>query len=96
MASKEGKTRKPKKVEKVEVKPEYVNAQLEVNLLSDIIMKAKSELIKEKYLTPYRVAQKYGVKISTARRLLKILASEGLLRLVGGTRRVPIYVPKGS
>ncbi|MCX8195855.1 MAG: hypothetical protein N3F67_02085 [Acidilobaceae archaeon] len=92
--SKEKSPKKVKKQEKVEVKPEYVQALLETNLSQEIITKAKGELPKEKFLTPYRVAQKYGIKISAAKRLLKILAGEGILERAGGNRRTTIYLPR--
>ncbi|MFN4046328.1 MAG: hypothetical protein ACK4H7_03200 [Acidilobaceae archaeon] len=95
MASRESKGKKPKKVEKVaEVKGAYVDALVETGLAPDLIEKARREVVKEKYLTPFRVAQKYGIKVSTARRLLKILAGEGVITLHSSGRRAPIYVPK--
>jgi len=93
--SKESKARKAKAPAKAEgVRPEYIQALLETGLTPDLIEKARRELVKEKYVTPFRVAQKYGIKVSTARRLLRILAGEGLLSLVSGTRRARIYVPR--
>jgi small subunit ribosomal protein S25e len=90
--AKEKKARKPVKVE--EVKESHLMAMVETGLPSDLINKARVELVKEKFLTPFRVAQRYGVKISTARRLLRILAEEGLLVLVAGNRRSRVYVAR--
>ncbi|MCS7107403.1 MAG: hypothetical protein NZ902_04800 [Acidilobaceae archaeon] len=92
--SKEKAPKRAKKQEKVELKPEYVQAQLETNLSQEILVKAKAELPKEKYVTPFKVAQKYGIKISTAKRLLKILAGEEVLVRAGGNRRAPIFSPR--
>jgi len=93
--SKESKARKARKPAKAEgVKPEYIQALLETGLTPDLIEKARGELVREKYVTPFKVAQRYGIKVSTARRLLRILAGEGLLSLVSGTRRTRIYVPR--
>lgn len=95
MASKEPKGRKPRKVERAaEVKGAYVTALVEAGLAPDLIEKARRDVVKEKYLTPFRVAQKYSIKVSAARRLLKILADEGVITLYSGSRRTPIYVPK--
>ncbi|MEN2999150.1 MAG: hypothetical protein ABDH61_01025 [Acidilobaceae archaeon] len=92
--SKERAPKKAKKQEKVELKPEYLQAQLETNLSQEILTKAKAELPKEKYVTPYKVAQKYGIKVSAAKRLMKILASEEVLARSGGNRRTPIFSPR--
>lgn len=98
MSAKEAKgQKKVKKVERVEVKPEYIAAQVETNLPQEIIQKAKVELPKEKFVTAYRVAQRYGIKISAAKRLLKILSQEGIMKKApGSSRRTLIYVPAGS
>lgn len=90
--AKEKKARKPVKVE--EVKESHLMAMVETGLPSDLIDKARVELAKEKFVTPFRVAQRYGVKVSTARRLLRILVEEGVLTLLSGNRRSRIYVPK--
>ncbi len=95
MSSKGVKEKKVKKPVKTEgVKESYVLALLETGLSQDLIEKAKVELVKEKFLTPFRVAQKYGIKISAARRLLRILADEGLLTLISGNRRTRVYVAR--
>ncbi len=95
MASSESKGKKPKKAEKAaEVKGTYVTALVETGLAPDLIERAKKDIVKEKYLTPFRVAQKYNIKVSAARRLLKILADEGTIILYSSSRRTPIYVPK--
>lgn len=95
MSSKGAKERKARKPARVgEVKESYLTALVETGLSQDLIEKARVELVKEKFLTPFRVAQRYGVKISTARRLLRILAEEGLLVLVAGNRRSRVYVAR--
>jgi len=90
--AREKKVKKPVKVE--EVKESHILALVETGLQRDLIEKARVELVKEKFLTPFRVAQKYGIKISTARRLLKILVEEGLLTLLTGNRRTRVYVAR--
>jgi len=90
--AKEKKARKPVKVE--EVKESHLMAMVETGLSSDLIDKARVELAKEKFVTLFRVAQRYGIKVSTARRLLRILVEEGVLTLLSGNRRSRIYVPK--
>lgn len=90
--ARERRARKPVKVE--EVKESYVAAVVETGLPRDLIDKAKVELVKEKFVTPFRVAQRYGVKVSAAKRLLRILVDEGVLKPLSGNRRVRIYVPR--
>jgi small subunit ribosomal protein S25e len=62
----------------------------------ELIERAKRDLRRESHLTPFRLAQRYDVTISVAKKILKILEEEGLIVRVGGTRRSPIYVPKGK
>ena len=59
-----------------------------------LLAKARRELARGRYYTPFKVAQRYGVTITVARKILKILEEEGVLVRYSGTRRSPIYVPK--
>ncbi len=59
-----------------------------------LLQKARRELSRGRYHTPYRVAQRYGVTISIAKRILRILEEEGVLVRYSGTRRTPIYLPR--
>jgi len=38
------------------------------------------------------LALQYSIKISTARKLLKIANKQGLIKLYSGGRRTPIYI----
>ncbi len=71
-------------------------AEYDVALPAELLERAKKDLRRESHLTPLRLAQRYDVSISTAKRILKALEEEGLVVRVGGTRRTPIYVPKGK
>jgi len=51
------------------------------------------ELAKQPYVTPYLVANMFGLKLSAAKRALRELESRGMLKLVSANRRVRIYVP---
>ncbi len=44
-----------------------------------------------KVLTPYTLAQAYEIKISTAKKLLRLAAKKGLIILYSGGR-TPIYI----
>ncbi len=69
-------------------------AEYDVSLPKELLDRAKRDLRKEKYITPYRLSQKYNVTLSTARKIINALVEEGLIVKFGGTRRTPIYVPK--
>ncbi len=61
-----------------------------------LVERARKELVKTKYMTPFKLAQRYGINIGLARKILKMLEDEGILVKYSGTRRSPIYVPKGK
>lgn len=63
----------------------------------DIIPPSKEELNKfissSKIITPYMIAEKFNIKLSIAKQILKDLVNEGILSIVGGDNRIRIYVP---
>lgn len=65
-----------------------------VELTPQFIERAKRELVREKWLTPYKVAQKYGITVSLAKKLLRELEAQGVLVLFSRNRRAPVYLPK--
>ncbi len=68
-------------------------AEYDVSLPKELLERAKKDLRREKYLTPYRLSQKYNVTLSTARKIIRALEEEGLIVRFGGSRRTPVYVP---
>ena len=46
-----------------------------------------------KYVTPYVLAEKFGFRLSLAKRLLSDFVSQGLLKVVAGDNRLRIYAP---
>lgn len=62
-------------------------------LSEELVRKVAKDVAGMKYITPYLVAEKHGIPISTARRVLKLLEAEGLVKLLSPGRRTPIYVP---
>jgi len=60
---------------------------------SKLLERAKKEVPKMKYVTPYRLSKRYDITFSMAKKILRILESEGLIVRYSGTRRTPIYVP---
>jgi len=69
-------------------------AEYDVSLPDELLERARKEVRREKYLTPFKVHQKYNVSLSTARKLLRALEEEGVLIKFTANRRSPIYVPK--
>jgi len=65
-----------------------------VELTPRLIERAKRELVREKWLTPYKVAQRYGITVSLARKLLRELEAQGVLVLFSANRRAPVYLPR--
>lgn len=45
------------------------------------------------YITPYTLSEKFGIRISVSKDILRRLAEEGKLRLVEGDSRLRIYAP---
>ncbi len=68
-------------------------ARYNVSLPPELLERAKRDLKREKYLTPLRLAEKYSVTLSTARKILKALEEEGLIVKFGSSRRAPVYLP---
>ena len=52
----------------------------------------KKEALTANLITPYMIASKYNVKISTAKRILRHLEAEGIVKLVSRSRRTLIYM----
>jgi small subunit ribosomal protein S25e len=65
-----------------------------VDITPSLLEQARRELVREKWITPYKVASRYGIKVSLAKRLLRKLEEEGLIVLFSKNRRSPVYVPK--
>ena len=45
------------------------------------------------YITPYILSEKFGIRISVSKDILRRLAEEGKLRLIEGDNRLRIYAP---
>ena len=69
-------------------------ARYDVSVPEELLNRARRDLVKEAYLTPFKVAQRYNITISTARKVLKMLEEEGVLVLFTPNRRSPVFVPK--
>jgi len=61
-----------------------------------VMQQILKEVPKMKYITPYLVSSKYGVRYSVAKDILEDLAKNGVLRLHAKNRRLAIYVPAAA
>ncbi len=55
--------------------------------------KLKGELKKMKVLTPYSVASRFDLRLSTARDFLEELERKGMVKFVSKSRNLKIYQP---
>ncbi|MCE4602915.1 MAG: 30S ribosomal protein S25e [Desulfurococcales archaeon] len=69
-------------------------ARYDVSVPEELLKRARRDLARESYVTPFKVSQRYNVTISTARKVLRMLEEEGTLVLFTPNRRSPVYVPK--
>lgn len=53
--------------------------------------KMVDELKKMRVLTPYTIASRFNIRISTAKDFLEKLESEGIVRMVSGNHTLKIY-----
>jgi small subunit ribosomal protein S25e len=84
--SKEGEAKEEKKAEQ-KAGPRSV-------LVTDDLMKTiKKEALKTGTITPYNIASKYNLKISTAKDILRELAAGNLVRKAASNRRTIVYTP---
>ena len=59
-----------------------------------LVERARSDVQKMDYITPFKLAQRYNITVSIAKKILKKLEEEGVIVRYSGTRRSPIYVSK--
>jgi small subunit ribosomal protein S25e len=83
--SKEGEAKEEKKASEQKTGPRSV-------LVTDDLMKTiKKEALKTGTITPYTIASKYNLKISTAKEILRGLAADNLVRKAASNRRTIVY-----
>lgn len=75
---------KPKVVEKT---------KRSIHFDADLMKSIKDDLPKTKYLSPTLVAEKYGIRVSTAKVILEELKNENLIELVAHTPRITVFKP---
>lgn len=68
----------------------------EVDIPEGFYQRIKREIVKEKFITPYMMAEKYNMTVSLAKKVLRRLVREGVLKVYVYNRRAPIYVPASA
>ena len=72
-------------------------AELKEKMVASVIPPPMEEVLEfaktQPYLTPYVVAEKFGIRISIAKQVLRELAEKKYVRLVCGDKRLRIYEP---
>jgi len=58
----------------------------------ELVKRITKEITREKFVTPYMLAERYNMTVSLARKLLRRLEKEGLVKLHAPSRRAPIYI----
>lgn len=85
--SKEGEAKEEKKTTEQKTGPRSV-------VVTDDLMKTiKKEALKAGAITPYAIASKYNLKMSTAKGILKELAMGNLVMKAASNRRTIVYTP---
>lgn len=59
---------------------------------NEMIKRVQDEIKKEKIITPYELATKTNITISVAKRILKELNSQGLIKESFKNRRTAVYM----
>ncbi len=58
-----------------------------------LYQRIRRAIVHEKYVTPYQLAEKYNMTISLAKKVLRRLEKEGVVKLYAYNRRAAIYLP---
>ncbi|MEM0021304.1 MAG: hypothetical protein QW039_02475 [Fervidicoccaceae archaeon] len=69
-------------------------AEMNVSAPTELIRRAEREVKGMEYITPFSLAQKLGVSLSTSKKILKALEQNKLIEAVNRNRRSPIYISK--
>ena len=75
---------KPKVVEKT---------KRSIHFDADLMKSIKDDLPKMKYVSPTLLAEKYGIRVSTAKVMLEDLKNENLIEEVAHTPRITVFKP---
>jgi len=86
-----------KKVTKSKEEEGEKQPQKREKLISDVISPSIEELIEfartQKYLTPFVISEKFGIRLSIAKQVLNRLAEMRIVKLVSGNSKLRIFTP---
>jgi len=87
---------KQKKEEKQQTSSRTIvqQAEMDVSVPAELLKRAEREVKGMDYITPFSLAQKLSVSLSTAKKILRMLEESKAVELVSRSRRSPLYVPK--
>ncbi len=95
-----GKGQKKKPISKIDKKKwgskpieRVEKAKRSIHIDADLMKSIKDELPKMKYISPTLIAEKYGIRVSTAKVMLEELRSEQLIEEVAHTPRITVFRP---
>jgi len=88
LQDRKGKQERPEK--KAKDAPETLRARAAL-VTPEVLDKVTKEAGSMRYVTPLLLSEKYNMKLSAAKSILKMLANRGVLQLVSKTRRVALY-----
>lgn len=95
MAKKAEKEKSQTQKAKKEVKKEEAPSKRTIQTLDERVFQTIARDIKNvKVITPYEIAVKYGIKMSTAFKVLRALRDRGDVVLVAKGHRSEVYVKK--
>jgi ribosomal protein S25 len=95
-----GKGQKKKPISKIDKKKwgekpkdRVEKAKRSIHVDADLMKSIKDDLPKMKYISPTLIAEKYSVRVSTAKVMLEELAAEQLIEEVAHTPRITVFKP---
>ncbi|RLF20176.1 MAG: hypothetical protein DRN15_01125 [Thermoprotei archaeon] len=66
--------------------------EAQILISRDVLEAIRKEVLRSPCITPASIATKYGLKVSTAKKVLRLLESEGLIKPVDKSHRILIYM----
>lgn len=86
-----------KKITKTKEEEETKQPQKKEKTVSDVLLPSIEELAEfaktQKYLTPFIISEKFGIRLSIAKQALNRLAEMKLVRLASGNSKLRIFAP---
>jgi|GEM_PF-2244639 len=69
-------------------------AEMNVSVPAELLKRAEKEVKNMDYITPFSLAQKLSISMSTSRKLLKMLEQSKAVEAVSKNRRSPVFIAK--